>query len=202
MRNVRGVLFLDYVRMLRSQKAVDWSQLLAPDDLAYLSTKIDPDAWYPMTTFERMGNAILQHVAHGQLFPVQLWGRYSAAQLRAANPTLLEPGNPIETLSRFRVLRATFFDFVALEVPMLHDDEAHVVVGYHMGMPAEEAAAYQTMGFFEGLLELAGARHIASQLLERSWAGDPRTLLELRWEMPRPERPERRARPATGAPTS
>ena len=46
MRHVRGVLFLDYVRMLRSQKAVDWSTHLPPEDLTYLSTKIEPDAWY------------------------------------------------------------------------------------------------------------------------------------------------------------
>ncbi|HSK00683.1 MAG TPA: hypothetical protein VK932_05555 [Kofleriaceae bacterium] len=186
MRNVRGVLFLDYVRMLRAQKAVDWAQHLPPEDVACLSTRIEPDAWYPMATFERFGNEILQRVARGEMFPVQLWGRYSAAQLRAANPTLLEPGDPIETLNRFRVLRATFFDFTALEVPMLHDDEALIVVRYHMGMPAEEAAAHQTMGFFEGLLELAGARDVRARFTERSWAGDPRTLLELRWAMPAP----------------
>jgi hypothetical protein len=185
MRNVRGVLFLDYVRMLRSLKAVDWAAHLPPEDVGYLSTKIEPDAWYPMATFERLGNEILRHVARGELFPVQLWGRYSAAQLRAANPTLLEPNHPIETLNRFRVLRATFFDFIALEVPMLHDDEAQIVIGYHMGMPAEEAAAYQTMGFFEGLLELAGASDVRAKFTERSWAGDPRTLLELLWKTPR-----------------
>ena len=181
MRHVRGVLFLDYVRMLRAQKQIDWAQHLPPDDLAYLSTRIEPDAWYPMATFERFGNEILRHVARGELFPVQLWGRYSAAQLRAANPTLLAPKDPLESINRFRVLRATFFDFTALEIPMLHDDEAHVVVRYHMGMPAEEAAAYQTMGFFEGLLELAGARDVRAKFVERSWAGDPRTLLELGW---------------------
>ena len=189
MRNVRGVLFLDYVRMLRSQKAVDWTQHLPPEDISYLSSKIEPDAWYPMPAFERMGNEILRTVARGDLFPVQLWGRYSAAQLRAAHPMLLEPNHPIETLNRFRVLRATFFDFTALEVPMLHDDEAQIAIGYHMGMPAEEAASYQTLGFFEGLLELAGARNVVARFAERSWAGDPRTLLELCWEMPRPEAP-------------
>jgi hypothetical protein len=182
------VLFLDYVRMLRSQKDVDWSRHLPAEDLPYLKAKIDPDAWYPMATFERMGNEILRTVARGELFPVRMWGRLSAAQLRAAHPTLLAPDNPIETLSRFRVLRATFFDFTALEVPMLHDDEAQIAVCYHMGMPAEEAAAHQTMGFFEGLLELAGARSVGAGLAERSWAGDARTLLELHWAMPRPER--------------
>jgi hypothetical protein len=184
MRHVRGVLFVDYVRMLRSQKAVDWSAHLAADDLPYLTMKIDPDAWYPMATFERMGNEILRTVANGEMFPVQLWGRYSAAQLRVAHPALLAPDDPIETLNRFRVLRATYFDFLALEVPLLYEGEAEIVVRYHMGMPAEEAAARQTMGFFEGLLELAGAKDIHARLREQSWADSGRTLLELRWVLP------------------
>ena len=184
MRQVRGVLFVDYVRMLRSQKAVDWSKHLAAEDLPYLQMHIDPGQWYPMETFERMGNAILTMVTRGELFPVQLWGRYSAAQLRAANPTLLAPNDPPETLSRFRVLRQTFFDFDALEVPLLHDDEAHIVVRYHMGMPAEEAASYQTMGFFEGLLELAGAKDVRAAFLDKTWEGDPRTLLVIKWTPP------------------
>ena len=186
MRQVRGVLLVDYVRMLRSQKSVDWSRHLEPQDLQYLETHIDPAGWYPMATFERMGNAILATVTRGEMFPVQLWGRYSAAQLRTAHPMLLEPNNPPETLSRFRVLRQTFFDFSALEVPLLHDDEAHIIVRYHMGMPAEEAAAYQTMGFFEGLLELAGAKDVRAAFQDKSWDGDPRTLLVIRWTPPQP----------------
>ena len=187
-RHVRGVLFVDYVKMLRAQKGVDWTTHLASEDLIYLATKIDPDAWYPMETFERMGNQILRTTARGEMFPVQLWGRYSAGQLRAAHPQLLAPGDPIETLNRFRVMRETFFDFPALEVPLLHDDEVHIVVRYHMGMPAEEAASYQTMGFFEGLLELAGARELRSQFREQSWANDPRTLITITWKMLRPGR--------------
>jgi hypothetical protein len=185
MRQVRGVLFVDYVRMLRSQKGVDWSAYLATEDLPYLQMHIEPEGWYPIATFARMGEAILATIARGELFPVQLWGRYSAAQLRASHPMLLAPGDPPETLSRFTVLRQTFFDFDALEVSLLHDDEAHIIVRFYPGMPGEEAAAHQTMGFFEGLLELAGARDVRAVFRERAWDGDPRTLLMVRWSPPR-----------------
>jgi len=184
MRNVRGVLFLDYVRMLKAHKGVDWHAVLAPEDAAYLDIKIATDAWYPMTTFERMGNAIFEHVAAGTLRPVQLWGRFSAAQLRAAHPLLLEPNDPCETLTRFRVMRETFFDFDALEVLMLHDGEAQIAIHYYMGMPAEEAASCQTMGFFEGLLALAGAKDVRASFPAKSWQGAPRTLLALSWATP------------------
>jgi len=131
-----------------------------------------------------MGNAILEHIAGGQLNAVHHWGRLSATMLHAAHPRLLEKGDPVETLRRFRVQRATYFDFEALEVPMLHDGEAQLVIHYYMGMPAEEAAAVQTQGFFEGLLWLAGAKDVRSSFREKSWEGAARTLLDLKWRGP------------------
>jgi hypothetical protein len=184
-RHVRGLLFVDYVRMLRSMKNVKWAEHLKPEDIAFLSMKIDPDAWYPMATFERMGNEILRTVANGEMSPVQWWGRHSVKKLYEAHPDLLEPNDPVETLNRFRVMRETFFDFDALAVPMLLEDEANIVVRYYMGMPAEEAACFQTMGFFEGLLELAGAKDVQASFRERSWANSLRTLLVIRWRSPR-----------------
>ena len=181
-RQVRGILYLDYVRMIKAHKSVDWSKHLPAEDLRYISDRVDPNGWYPMASFERMGDAILEHIAGGQLNAVHHWGRLSATMLHIAHPMLLEKGDPVETLRRFRVQRATYFDFEALEVPMLHDGEAQLVIHYYMGMPAEEAAAVQTQGFFEGLLVLAGARNVRSKLSEKSWAGSPRTLLELRWD--------------------
>jgi hypothetical protein len=180
-RNVKGSLFLDYVRMLKAHKGVEWNTFLSPEDLKYLEQTIDTTAWYPMATFERMGNAILKFVAGDQLMPVQLWGRFSAAQMKHAHPKLLAQGDPVETLNRFRVMRQTFFDFEALDVLMLHEGEAQIAITYHMGMPAEEAAAVQTLGFFEGLLELAGAKDIKAKFREKSWAGAARTILDVRW---------------------
>ncbi|MGE0545452.1 MAG: hypothetical protein AB7O24_09925 [Kofleriaceae bacterium] len=184
MRLVRGVLFVDYVRMLRSQKSPRMAEFLNDSDVPYLRMSINSAAWYPMETFERMGNAILAIVANGQMFPVQLWGRYSVSQMLKTYPQLIAPNQPVESLNRFRVLRQTFFNFDALDVVLLHEGEAHISIHYHMGMPAEEAASHQTMGWFEGLLELAGARDVRAELRERSWAGDPRTLMVVMWTEP------------------
>lgn len=183
MRQVRGVLFLDYVRMLRGFKARA-PEYLSTDDMVYLQTHVEPDVWYPMAVFERLGLAILALVARNEMFPVRLWGRYTAGQLHKTYPALLEVNDPVETLNRFRVLRDTFFDFPALNVQMLHDDESQIAITYFMGDLAEEAAATQTMGFFEGLLELANAKDVRAEFRERAWAGAPRTLLTLAWQPP------------------
>ena len=87
-----------------------------------------------------------------------------------------------ETLMRFRVLRSTFFDFEALTIPTLVDGQADIVIAYQMGAMAEEAASYQTMGFFERLLELGGATNVYARFEERSWLGDERTRLDITWD--------------------
>jgi hypothetical protein len=167
--------------MIRSHKSVDWAQRLPREDLFYLRSKIEPDEWYPMETFERFGNAILAEVASGDIEAVRMWGRMSVDQLAMASPNLVAEHNPVETMMRFRVQRATYFDFEALEIPTLTLDHAHVVIHYFMGAFAEEAASFQTMGFFERLLERAGAKNIDAHFSERSWLGDQRTLLALSW---------------------
>ena len=169
--------------MIRSHKGFDWTSQLAPEDLQFLSARIVPGEWYPMATFERFGNAILRFIALDDLQAVRMWGRFSVDEQRALQPELVVVGDPVETLQRFRVLRATFFDFAALEIPMLLEDQAHIVISYFMGPKAEEAASFQTMGFFERQLELAGATNVTGRLSQRSWTGDARTLLELSWQL-------------------
>jgi hypothetical protein len=184
MRRVRGVLFRDYVRMLRAMKDAPYGNVLTADDLRFLESKIDLDGWYPMESFERLGNAILRFVCRGELFPVQLWGRYSAAPLRTLYPTLVVPGDPAETLRRFDALRPQFFDFGPIAMPLIGETEAQLMIAYQMGMPAEEAASHQTLGFCEGLLQLAGAIDVDGAFRERSWLDQPRTLVALRWRLP------------------
>jgi len=180
-RNVKGALFIDYVRMLRGLKDVDWTKHLLPNELGFLVSRVDPAGWYPMTTFERMGLAILEEIARKDLELVEAWGRVSIDGLIRAEPALLAPGDPRETLMRFGVLRASFFDYPALTLREVHDDEAFVDVHYGMGARAEEAATRQTMGFFDRLLATAGARDVVVKLTQRSWEGAPTSTIHVHW---------------------
>lgn len=181
-RNVKGILFADYVRMMRGRKDVDWSIHVPREDLFYLRNKVDSTEWYPMETFERFGNAILSEIALGSLDAVRLWGRHSVDALRTATPALVAPRDPVDTMMRFRVERATYFDFEALEIPNLSPGHAEIVIHYYMGAKAEEAASYQTMGFFERLVQVAGASNVEAKFAKCSWTKGDRTLLVVDWE--------------------
>lgn len=181
-RKVMGTLFVDYVRMLRAHKAVDWKKHLTADELQWLTQKIQPTAWYPMAAFERMGLAILQVIAGGDLETVKAFGSASVDWLLEQHPTLMAHGDPRESIMRFQVLRQSFFNFNALEVLGVNDGEAQMRLGYQMAPLAEEAASLQAMGFFERLLDLAGAKNVQAKFSSRSWAGESETVLELVWE--------------------
>lgn len=175
--------------MIRRQKDVDWSRVLLVTDLVYLRKHIDDDGWYPMSTFERMGVAILQHLDGATLDAVRLWGRFSASAYAERHSDLVAPNAPVESLMRLKVLRSTLFDFLAFDLPMLVDGHAYVAISYYMGDVAEEAACYQTMGFCEGVLSLAGARNVRADFIERRWTGGSKTLLDLQWDSPGPSLP-------------
>lgn len=181
-RRVKGSLFVDYVRMLRGHKGADWSKYLTPEDLRFLQERIQPEGWYPMDTFERMGLAILQEVAAGDAQLSRLWGKAQVEWVQVQHPGLVAMGDPCDTLMRFRVLRNSFFDYPALEIRAISDGEASVEVTYGMSPPAEQAASLQTMGFFERLLQLAGATDVSAWFSTQSWAKDPVTTLQLRWK--------------------
>ena len=183
-RHVKGILFADYIRMVRRRKDIDWARHLRAEDFDYLGIRIEPAGWYPMATFERLGDAILAEVGGGDVETVRLWGRFSVEPLAEAHPMLVAENDPMESLMRFHVLRSTFFDFPAVQIVLLTTDQADIAIQYFMGSLAEEAAAFQAMGFFEGLLALAGATEVEARFTERSWEGDERTLLSITFRSP------------------
>lgn len=181
-KHVKGTLFVDYIRMIKGRKDVDWSRHLEPADLEILKLRIEPNEWYPLDTFERMGMAILQEIAGGDMEAVYHFGRYYMDGLFKIHGSLIVEGDPMESLMRFQVLRSTFFDFEAVTLDDLMGNEAKLLMNYGMGKIAEEASACQTVGFFERLLELSGARNVSYEYVWKSWEESPPTIVQLKWE--------------------
>jgi hypothetical protein len=138
-----------------------------------------------MDTFERMGLAILEVVAAGDLHRVRQWGHESAARLASSIEGLVVAGDVRESLMRFQVFRRTFFDFEAVVVDHVHDGSAQMGLGYGMSAAAEEAASVQTLGFFVGLVERAGGTGVRGFFGKKAWSGAARTELNLAWEVQR-----------------
>jgi hypothetical protein len=195
---VKGVLFADYVRMLRAHDGRAWRELLEPEDLAFLDQTIDRDAWYAMESFERLGVAIFKVIAEGDLDRVRDWGRASVRGVVGTHEQVLAPGDPRESLMRLFVLRRSLFDFEALSMRQLCDASASIGVEYGMQPLAEQAAAVQTMGFFEGLIALADGADVHGEFLETTWRGDRQTIIGLSWQPSPAVQPAVRSRMQAG----
>lgn len=189
-RCVRGVLFVDYVRMIRRQ-VPSWSSVLTPADAAIIGGRVDVNAWYPMADFERLGLAILDHVVRGETDSIRLWGRQQVQAILAYLPDLRMANDPRESVMRFQNFLSSLFDFPAVTLESVDDVEYVLSVGYGMGARAEEAATWQTVGFFEELVSAAGGREASGRLLSRGWVpGAAGTSFTVEWTMglpsPRP----------------
>lgn len=180
-RHVRGLLFVEYVRIIRAFKEVPWAQHLLEEDMVWLSQKIEDDLWYPMGSYERMGLAIMDKVAGGSLSLIRRWGRETVAALHEKHPHMIVEGDPQETFRRFDNFREILFDFPAVLFRFIRDGEVLLEIDYGMSPRAEETASHQSMGFIERLLELAGAEKITVEQVSRSWAGDDKTAIRARW---------------------
>ena len=126
MKHVKGVLFLDFVRMLRTHESA--GEGLQPHARANLEQRIDPAAWFPMEVYERLGLAILAGVARGDLRTVREWGRLTIDELAKRQPELFEDADAREIFMRFHVLRQSLFDFPAAQVTAIHDGQAKIEV--------------------------------------------------------------------------
>lgn len=190
---VRGILFVDYVRMVRATKNVDWGRYLDREDLEFLHQRIDPAAWYPMGTFERLGVAILHEIARGMLDGVRMWGRFQVDAVCKQYPELVAKDEPRESIMRFGVLAKNFFDPSAFALLAVSDDDAMISIDYGMSPVAEETACHQSLGFFERLVEISGGKAVHASFKAKSWVGDPSTLVALHWDAPADtSRPPRR----------
>jgi len=181
-KKVRGTIFVDYVRMIKSRKEIDWSEHLLPDDMVYLHRKIRNDEWYPFSTFERMGLAIINTIARGDFDAVRKWGQFLTRKLVEIHESLLRKNDPMETIMRFQILRGSFFDFDPIHIQNISPFYVKFEMNFGMSEIAEKAATYQLLGYLEILLDLAGAKDVKYEFSKMKWENSPYTILEMFWK--------------------
>jgi len=181
-KNVKGALFLDYVRMVKKRPQVDWSKHLAQADLEMLKQMILPSQWYPLESYQRFGVAVFHELAKGDVEVVRAWGRQSMTELYKVYQNLVDKDDPVKSLEKFQLLRGRFFDFEGVVVIPQGRNRVQIKLELAFEQVADAAYAWQMLGAFEQLLELSGARNLKHSFLRKSWEGAADTMLELNWE--------------------
>lgn len=181
-RLVKGTIFTDYVRMIRSRKDIDWLEHLSQDDLDFIHDMILSSSWYPLETYKRIGLAVFNIIARGETRIAWLWGRASLNELVEIYKNMVLPQDPIGTIHKFSDFRNRFLNFEWMEMKELAPNQVHVVFNLVFDDDADRAYAYQFGGILERMMELAEAEDIKVDFHKKCWDGDPNTIFEINWK--------------------
>jgi CheY-like chemotaxis protein len=162
-----------------------WRERADDEERKALETRVDVNEWYPMATFERLGLRILREIVGTETDSIRLWGRGQVQTILSFLPDLATADDPRESVMRFSNFLASLFDFKAVQVEGVDDEDAMLIIDYGMTELAEQAASWQTVGFFEELITASGGRGVRTSLESARWIGAPQTRVHLTWSSKR-----------------
>jgi len=106
---VKGSLIIDFVKMVRGNKDIDWSQWLMPEDLETVNSEVLTSAWYPYQLYRNLGQATFKEIAGSDLELVKTFGRLSAQNLLELYRNLIITADPKGSIDKVMSFWITFF---------------------------------------------------------------------------------------------
>jgi hypothetical protein len=180
---VSGVIILDYVRLIRSDKSKNWERWLAPEDWAVINGKIDAAGWYPYALFRRLGWAAYKEVAEGDPSLTEQFGRFCMQGVLQVHPELLVSGHPVDSVIKAADMWSDLFQGSKVTSAVTQHGDNWVT--YRFQAPEEEndlgsiaAYAYQMSGQLVELVVKSGATKVRAEVSPE----DHSQLITIRWE--------------------
>ncbi len=181
-KQVKGSLFVEYVRMIKKHKHIKWDEYLTPHEMGLLDEIILSSQWYPYEIFRQYGAAIFREIAGGKPQVACAWGNEAMDRLAELyKDNLVEEGGPVTSLRRFKALTQNFFNFNSFEIAIHGDNHVEIAIDPAFGEEAVQGYSYQMLGSFQRLVELSGANEVQADFASKSWEGDPQTVMVFRW---------------------
>ena len=112
---VKGTVIVDLVRIIRSQKNIDWSKYLKPEDFEIVKSLVVASKWYPGDSFWRLSFAVTKEIAKMQLDMTFDFGRLSAKSFLKVYKRLMVKGNPAASLENCINLWDSFYNQTFIE---------------------------------------------------------------------------------------
>lgn len=181
-KQVKGSLFVEYVRMIKKNKHIRWDEYLTPYELGFLDQIILPSQWYPYEIYRQYGAAIFREIAGGKPQLACSWGKETMDRLAELyKDNLIEEGDPVASLRRFKALTQNFFNFDSFDITIHGDNHVEIAINPAFGTEAVRGYSYQMLGSFQRLVELSGADRVQAEFFAKSWEGASKTMMEIRW---------------------
>lgn len=185
---VKGSLMMETVRLIRSNKHLNWDKHLTTEEMDLSKSKILPSNWYPLDAFQHMGYAIFMEVGRGDLKNAWQWGRFTMEELVGKSYKNLFQGlNTLAAFKKFVFFRKQFYkfrnpDFDLIQIESANESQAIISVILPFEKELLEPYGHQMAGSFERLVELSGGKNPKLEFVEKQWAGESQTKIKVTWE--------------------
>jgi uncharacterized protein (TIGR02265 family) len=182
-KKVKGTMLLDFVKMVKVHKNLDWNKHLKPEDWEIINSIILPSKWYPLDFFRRCSTAAFDLLAGGNLDLARANGQMMAKHLfETTYKSILQTKDPMRALSHFVTNYATLFNFSMLKLEKVDARHAKVMHDYDAREKGTAPYCHQMQGMFETMIQMTGGTNGKVVLAAKQWEGAPATIFDISWE--------------------
>jgi hypothetical protein len=186
-QKAKGTMLLDFVKMIRKNRQLNWNQYLKPEDWSIVNSKILPGVWYPADVFTRCSMATFHLMGKDRLETARRNGQIIAGHMfESTYKSLLQNKDPEKGLNQFVLIFGSLFNFTLLKVESLEPGHARFCHIYAFEEKTtifnKRAFAYQLMGFLETVAAMTGGKKIKAAVVSKEWEGAPETIFDITWE--------------------
>ncbi|HUT55337.1 MAG TPA: hypothetical protein VM658_18250 [bacterium] len=168
---IKGTLLIDYIRLIRSTKNIDWERHLTPEDWELVNSRILSSNWYSSDAWQRIGRTLYQVGAKRDLNLIRTFGPMIMKGLLDVYKNILCQGDPKESIKKFEVLRRNFIRNVDADLKVSEMNENRVKVSLNVtdhdreiGDP--EAFMYGVAGCLDELIKRSGGKNPTGDVVE------------------------------------
>ncbi len=178
---IKGTFILDFVKIIRSNRDGNWDRWLEPEDWEIVNSQILPSNWYPLASWERIGNAVFKEAARGNLDLIRAYGPVMMKNLLNVYSHVLVKGDPAASIEKFEGIRRTFIKGLESNISITERAEGRVRLNIkHIYQDRDflEAFTHATAGNIEELVKQAGGMNVSVTIHEAPEG----YLIEVVWE--------------------
>jgi len=181
---VKGTMLLDFVKMIRANKNLDWDKYLKAEDWEVINSLVLPAKWYPVDVYKRCSYAAFVLLAGSNHEAARANGQSMGRRLfENTYKSIVQSGDPGRALKQYVLVHSSFFNVGMLKFEMVGSGKAKIHLNYNNFHDNSNAAFCSQMhGLLESLVQAAGGKNQHVAISAKQWEGAPATVFEITWK--------------------
>ena len=178
-KKVKGTVFAEYIRMIKSNPDLDWKNYLTDDDFKMLDERILASNWYSLDSYKRMGLAVFKLIANGDVKLAWNWGKMSLDGLVEVYKNILMAEDTFDSVNKLAIIQSRLANFEMFDVKKIEDKKIQISFFPVFGKEPDMAYAYHFAGMLDRLTELTNNGKSQVTILKKCWEGSANTVFEI-----------------------